>query len=83
MWLNNVKLAVINEDFVRLEALLEKMPEDTPIEQMQEASYLLQEALKTLHVKKDEVASTLVQLQKNREFLQSTQNSSSDFDIIS
>lgn len=83
MWLNNVKLAVINQDFEHLAILLESMPQDTTLEQMQEASYLVQEALKTLHNQKDEVASVLVQLQKNRAFLQSTQNATSDFDITS
>lgn len=74
MWLNDLKIAIIEKDTQKIEALIDKMPIFEHLEGMQEAQYLLREALILLHTLKDETAKSMQQIKKNLNFLRSTES---------
>ncbi len=73
MWLTKLKIAIIEKNTDALNLLLDDMPKLSSVEEMKEAQYLLAEASKLLHALKDEIGSSMRQVQKNISFLQSTQ----------
>lgn len=74
MWLNSLKVAVIEKDTQKLEELIETLPEFNSKDEMLEAAYILREALELLYTLKDETSASMKQIKKNLEFLESTHN---------
>jgi hypothetical protein len=84
MWLNDLKIAIIEKNTQKIETLIDEMPIFETLENMQEASYLLREASILLHTLKDETAKSMQQIKKNLNFLRSTESSAKNtFDIKS
>jgi len=84
LWLNNFKIAIVQEDISAIESLLDNMPDFNSVNSMREAKYLIKEAVTILEKRKASVSLELMQIQKNLDFLNSaTANSKSKFDIKS
>lgn len=79
-WINQLKIAIVEENENRIEELLTDLPQFSSLKEMQSAAYLMQEAHNFLTRKKDEYASKLVKLKKQKEFLNSSINTPSSFD---
>ena len=72
MWLKRFKIAVIERDIPRIEALLDEMPAFETHEAREEAAYLCKEADALLQQMRDNVLTAKMQLKKNIDFLRST-----------
>jgi len=72
MWLNQLKVAVIQKDIKLLESLLSSVPTFESEEEVQNAFYLLKEASAVVESLKDETATSMTQVKKNIDFLKST-----------
>ena len=84
MWLKKLKIAVIQKDTKSLDVLLDDIPALEDAKEIEEALYLLQEAQKIVQNLKDETASSMAQMRKNIDFLNSTTaNKTAQFDITS
>ncbi len=84
MWLNNLKIAIIEKNTDSLQDLLNDIPKYEDKESREQALYLLREALELLHTLKDQTAADMVKIKKNIAFLKSTDTSSSSrLDITS
>ncbi len=82
MWLKKLKIAVIQKDTKSLDVLLNDIPTLEDAKEIEEALYLLQEAQKIVQTLKDETASSMLQMKKNIDFLNSaTANKTAKFDI--
>ena len=73
MWLNKLKIAVIEKNIDAIDALLADLPTFKSIEEMNEAQYLFKEVEKLLTSLKDETQTSMQQINKNLTFLRSTQ----------
>ncbi|PHS56716.1 MAG: hypothetical protein COB17_08395 [Sulfurimonas sp.] len=74
MWLNKLKIAIIEKDADKLEKLLEDIPNPKSINEAQEALFLLNEATDMMHILKDETSESMLKIKKNLSFIHSTQN---------
>jgi len=84
MWLNELKIAIVQKDVMQLEKLLDETPELEKEEDIKSAVYLFEAAIKLLETLKDETADSMRQIKKNVEFLSSTQRDPlTSLDIIS
>ncbi len=72
MWLNNLKIAIIEKDTDKINKLLDNLPELEKAQEIEEAIYLLREASELLHTLKDETSRSMAQIKKNLQFLRST-----------
>ncbi len=77
-WLDDFKIALIEEDESRLTALVESMPEEMSVEEAKAASTLILQAKKFLETKKSEVLAEMKKLAKTRESHVSSHNMSED-----
>ncbi len=73
MWINSFKLAVIKKDIEKISNLLDEIPKDLSLEQMQEASAYISEALKLLEDMKFNTSKEIVEVKKKIEFIKSSQ----------
>lgn len=73
MWLNKLKIAIIEKNTDAIDALLEDLPEFKSAEEMHEAQYLFAEVENLLISLKDETQASMQQIKKNLSFLRSTQ----------
>lgn len=84
MWLNQLKIAVVQKNMELLSSLLDAIPTLENIQDIETALYLLQEATTFTQELKDETATSMTQIKKNLDFLNSTvANKTAKFDIIS
>ena len=84
MWLKELKIAIIEKDTDRLNALMDSLPELSDADEINEALFLLKEATVIVTDLRDETQSAMVQMKKNIDFLQSTSSPiTSKFDINS
>jgi len=84
MWLNQLKAAVVTKDTKRFALLLEEVPKLENPQEIEEALYLIEAAKGILEEFKVQTQASMVQLQKNKAFLNSARgNSQSRFDITS
>ena len=84
MWLNELKIAVIQRDVECIEILLEDTPPLENPQEIEEALYLLKEAADILQALKSETAASMAQMKKNIDFLNSaTANKTAKLDITS
>lgn len=82
MWLNRLKIAVIEKDVDALDKLLNDLPKLRDKRELEEAIYLLREATNVISSLKSETAASLEMIKKNLDFLNSTRiRSSKNLDI--
>lgn len=72
MWLNKVKIAIIEKNTDSLLELVDNIPSFTDLKDIEEAVYLSREALELLHTLKDETNLNMSKIKKNLSFLKST-----------
>lgn len=72
MWLTEVKIAIAEENIDSLDKLFGNIPELTNLDEIEEAVYLLKEAMELVQSLKDETAQTMSRIKKNINFLKST-----------
>jgi len=73
-WLNEFKIALIEENDAKISSLLSSMPSFDTIEENQEAMALIDQARKTYISKKERLAKQMQQLEKSRKFLLLSEN---------
>lgn len=73
MWLKKLQIAIAERDEIALGTLLASSFESSDIDEMRRAQFLLLEAIKVLQELKNETKTTMIQLKKNIDFLNSTQ----------
>ena len=84
MWLKQLKIAVVQKDVEQIENLLENLPKLDDSKEIEEALYLLDQAVKIVQELKNETAASMVQMKKNIDFLNSTEaKKTAKFDITS
>lgn len=84
MWLNKLKIAIVEKDTHSLNALLEALPKFEDAKEIEKAIYLLQEASSLVENLKDETSHSMKQIKKNLQFLRSTDiPTSRKFDMMS
>jgi len=84
MWLNKLKIAIIEKDLNSLNSLMDELPQLERREDIDSALCLLKEATSLVESLKDETQISMVQMKKNINFLKSTQApSTGKFDITS
>ena len=76
MWLDKLKIAVIEGDVASLQKLLSDVPELKEKREREEALYLLKEATSQMQKLKDETLISMQQMKKNIAFLRSTDSRS-------
>ena len=74
MWLNEFKIALIEEDTQKLAKLAEEDLHFETIQEIEEAMYLIKQADELFQRLKDETAATMKQLKKNINFLRATES---------
>lgn len=72
MWLNKLKIAVIEKNFSSIDKLLGEIPKLQSQREIEEAIYLLKEASDIADILKDDTSKSMKQIKKNLNFLRST-----------
>ena len=72
MWLTKLKIAIVEKNTDALDKLLDKIPELTDADDIQQAIYLLKEATELVSSLKDETQASMKLVKKNLQFLRST-----------
>lgn len=72
MWLDKLKIAIIEKDPNALGKLLDDIPQLQTPKEIEEAIYLLKEANSLMQSLKDETKASMKQIKKNLDFLRST-----------
>ncbi len=84
MWLNELKIAVSQEDVKMLDKLLSELPQLTNKEELNSAVILLDQAKEIMQEKKVETFKAMQQIKKNIDFLNSTTaERTAKFDVTS
>ena len=84
MWLNQLKVAVVQRDTELLSSLLDDIPTLEDAQDIETALYLLQEATTIMQQLKDETAVSMKQIKKNIDYLNSSvADQKSQFDVTS
>jgi len=71
MWLNQLKVAIVEKDTALLELLLQDIPKLEKKEEIESAIVLLGEATRLVQSLKDETQASMSQIRKNINFLKS------------
>jgi len=72
MWLNKLKIAIIEKNTNALGKLLDDIPQLKTQKEIEEAIYLLKEATSLMNNLKEETKASMKQIKKNLDFLRST-----------
>lgn len=80
LWIKELKIALVEEDELKIEKLIQGLPQFETIEEMKETAYLMQEAHNFLSAEKDKLAGKLVKIKKQKEFLNTAAMKHSSFD---
>ncbi|MBE0513956.1 hypothetical protein [Sulfurimonas sp.] len=72
MWLNRLKIAVVEKNPNALDKLLDDIPQLQNPKEIEEAIYLLREATSLMNNLKDQTKASMKQIKKNLDFLRST-----------
>jgi len=84
MWLNQLKIAIVQKDMKLLASLLSDIPTLEDKKEIESALYLLKEATFLVESLKNDTATSMRQIKKNIDFLNSAQaNKTAKFDITS
>ena len=82
MWLNKLKIALVEKDVESLSRLMDNLPQLDSTQDIKEALYLIKEASVLVQRLKDETSLSMKQITKNLHYLKSTTpNTPSRFDI--
>ena len=73
MWLNELKIALIQKDTAKLGKLVENLPHLKKAEEIDEALHLLAAATTLITELRDDTQTSMIQMKKNIDFLKSTQ----------
>lgn len=71
MWINNLKIAIVEQNTKLLDELLSDIPHFEQKEDIEQVKYLLQEASSMMHILKEDTVATMKQIKKNLDFLRS------------
>ncbi len=69
IWIDSLKLAIINENFEQIEALSHKIPIFKTLQESQTALALIKQANDLLKNEKNKILSQMQKLKKTKEFL--------------
>ena len=84
MWLTKLKIAIVQKDTKILNSLMENLPQFDKQKDTQSAIILLQEATSLIEELQSDIQTSMIQMKKNINFLQSTQApTTGGFDITS
>ena len=84
MWLNSLKIAIVEKDITKFNELMDEIPQFETQAEIEEALYLIREASNLVHNLKNETSTSIQQIRNNLKYIKSTQNKSkSKFDIKS
>jgi len=84
MWLNQLKIAIVEKNIERLSKLMDDIPQLETLEERTEALYLIKEASALVSSLQNDASVAMKQIQKNLNFLKSTQEPNINrFDIKS
>jgi hypothetical protein len=84
MWLNALKVAVVEKDTNKFENLLKDIPTYTDKKKIEEALFLIEAAKEILVTLKSETKASMIKVKKHMDFLNSTRmEKKSRFDITS
>lgn len=72
MWLNKLKIAIVEKNPDALSKLLSDVPQLESQKEIEEAIYLLKEATALMNSLKDETEASMKLIKKNLDFLRST-----------
>ena len=73
MWLNQLKIAIIEKNIDNLNELMDNLPELENQDEINEAIYLLKEATQLIEGLRDRTQASMIQMKKNITFLEATQ----------
>ena len=79
-WINNLKIAIIEKDENKIEEIISTLPTFDSTQQMNEAAYMMKEAHDLLIKQKDILASKLLKIKKQKEYLNSAISKTTSFD---
>ncbi|WP_300367364.1 hypothetical protein [Hydrogenimonas sp.] len=84
-WLDDFKIALIEEDEERLSSLITSMPNFETIDEMKSAMHLIDQAKTLFEKKKESLAKQMKEIEASKKFLTSSENSANNgkFDITS
>lgn len=71
-WLKALKIAVLEEDTKRIDALVDEVPRFDTLKEMEEAYYLMKKAQEILLRLQEETKRQMEQIEKSKKFLVST-----------
>jgi len=84
MWLDKLKIAIIEKDVDTLNLLMDDLPHLEKEEDIESAIFLLKEATSVVQTLQDATQASMIQMKKNITFLKATQApASSKLDITS
>lgn len=73
MWLNQLKIAIVEKNTDKLNELMENLPQLQSKEECDNAIYLLKEATHLVTSLRDDTKMSMIQMQKNIKFLKVTE----------
>ncbi|MBE0491082.1 MAG: hypothetical protein IBX44_02400 [Sulfurospirillum sp.] len=71
IWLNELKVAVINNDIIKIEALIQEIPQINDLQKAQEALSLIQLAIEKVGSEREKTLKLMQNIKKTKTFLQS------------
>ncbi len=82
VWLNNLKIAIVQKDANLLDELLSNMPQEASLEEIESALVLMGEAISMMEELKSSTLISMQNIKKNLKFLQNDEiTSTSRLDI--
>ncbi len=78
MWLNQLKIAIVEKNTDRLNELMDDIPQLEKKEDINQAIYLIKEATELVQSLQDETSASMRQMKKNIDFLKSTEHRTSN-----
>lgn len=83
MWMNEFKVALVEQNIKALEILINTMPQFETLEEMEETFYLMKQAKELLEDLKNETAKSMKKIKENIRYIESTRmKSASKLDIM-
>ena len=73
MWLKEFKIALVEQNIDKLMALMESVPKLEDPKELDEALHLIAAATTLVESLRDDTKTSMVQMKKNMDFLESTQ----------
>ena len=77
MWLKELKIAIIEKNLVKINDLMDNLPQLQTPQEFDEALHLIKEAETILQNLKNNTKSSMIQMKKNIEFLRATEHKAS------